>query len=196
MSKVGILLLAAGESKRMGQPKQLLRFQEESLLHRAARLASDCGQTVVVLGAYADQLRLELTDLPVWTEINPNWQTGIASSLRIGLTTLQMQISELNGVLVMLCDQPFVDRFLLEKLMAAHPRASLIACRYGGSLGVPALFDQCFFPALLALEGDQGAKKIILANCNSATTIDFPKGMFDIDTPGDYRRLCADEPPI
>src|SRR5688572_11780814 len=106
--KVGVILLAAGASSRMGSPKQLLRYRGQTLIRRAAEaaIASICDRVAVVIGSNASQMRRELDDLPVSVVENQNWQTGMSSSIRAGLDDLRQY--DPDGVLIMLCDQPFV----------------------------------------------------------------------------------------
>src|ERR1041384_940582 len=118
--KIGIIVLAAGASSRMGSPKQLLPFRGQTLIRRAAEaaLASSCDRVAVVIGSHASQMRRELEDLPVSVVENQNWQTGMSSSIRAGLDDLH--VDDLDGALIMLCDQPFVTADILNNLVATH----------------------------------------------------------------------------
>lgn len=190
MSSVGLVILAAGGSARLGTPKQLLRCADSSLLRRAAQcgVASSCRPVVVVLGASADPCRRELDDLPVVAVENAAWEEGMGASIRVGVQTLLSGCSDtLEAVVLMLCDQPLLTPQTLEALVAEY-RASAcqaVASEYGGAWGVPALFDRSLFPDLLSLTGAEGAKQI-LRRAGNVHTIPFADGAVDIDTAADY----------
>jgi len=192
--KVGLILLAAGGSRRLGEPKQLLVYEGETLLRRAARtaLASVCRQVVVVLGAHAEQMKAQVEDLPLKTVVNEMWSNGMASSIRAGMERLTTH-DDTCAMVVMLCDQPLVDAEIINKLVAAHrtTNALLVAAKYDGTHGVPALFDRRLYPALLALTGAEGAKTVILAQSAHLTEISVPTAAFDVDTLADYGRLIG-----
>ena len=209
---VGIVMLAAGGSTRMGTPKQLLPYRNRTLLRHAAltALESACRPVVVVLGAHADVLRPELDGLDVHVVENPDWPAGMSGSLRVGMQALlekeegrKRKDEEQNApssflpppssLIVMLCDQPFVTPGLLNRLVQTwrDTGESMVACEYGDSIGVPALFDQSHFPELLALEGAMGAKQVLLRHAPNLERVSFAGGMIDVDTPADYARLSA-----
>lgn len=194
---MGVVVLAAGGSRRMPGPKQLLRFRGVTLLRHAAQtaVAARCGPVVVVLGAaaLAKQLRFELVDLAVSVVDNHKWKDGMSSSIRAGIEALEAAGSA-DAVLLMTCDQPYVTTKVLEQLVAAfhqsHPPA--VACAYAGTVGVPALFDRALFAELKALEHDQGAKRILERHLPRIGRIPFEQGAVDIDTPEDVPKLSGD----
>ena len=189
---VGVVLLAAGASTRMGMAKQLLKFQSQTLIRRSAKIAVQISaEVVVVLGARSEVLRREIEDLPVSIVENKDWEKGMGGSAKIGLEKLLEINSELRGAIIMVCDQPFVSSGLLEKLVAEFDtiNAPIIACEYENTLGVPALFSKQLFPELLALEPTRGAKHLIKRHLSESVSIPFPEGAFDIDTPADYEKL-------
>ncbi len=193
LKQVGLILLAAGGSRRLGSPKQLVVDAEgRSLVRRAAEaaLGSACRPVVVVLGATAEAVQAELAGLPVTMAVNAEWQTGLASSIQAGLVAVT-EAHTLDAVVVMLCDQPQVTSALLDVLITAHADTGheIIACEYGGALGVPALFGRMLFGALASLAGDEGARRVIKNYAGSVTRIPFPEGVFDIDTPLDAEAL-------
>ena len=195
MKHIGLILLAAGGSRRLGSPKQLVTdAQGRSLVRRAAEmaLASACRPVVVVLGASADAVEAELAGLPVTITVNPEWQTGLASSLKAGLNALA-KVQKPDAVVVMLCDQPQVTSALLDSLLDAYASTGhgIIACEYGGTLGVPALFGSALFGALALLTGDEGARRVIKDYAGLVTRVPFPEGIFDIDTPRDAQALAG-----
>lgn len=187
---IAIVILAAGGSKRMGSPKQFLAYEGHSLLRHVAEIAtqSDANMTYVVAGAETVRVKTELTGLPLQIVENPHWREGLSSSLRAGINTLPNTI---NAALLMLCDQPKVITKLLNTIMMSYESSGkpIVACEYGGILGVPALFARSLFPELLTLAGDQGAKGIITRYAETAVPIAFPEGKIDIDTPSDYEAL-------
>ena len=193
MASVGLILLAAGSSSRLGEPKQNLMYEGQPLLQRAIQtaLASRCEPVLVILGSNAEAFQAGLNDLPVQTVFNPDWQEGMASSIRQGILALNEMVPDLDGTIIMVCDQPFVTTALLDEIVEQkrlHGHG-IIACTYQDTLGTPALFDKQFFPELLALQGQEGAKKLLFQHAEVVTPIDFPLGTFDIDTPQDYEAL-------
>ena len=196
---VGLLLLAAGTSNRLGgEPKQLLKYEGESLLRHAARTAhaSGCRPIIVVTGAHRERVEAEIADLPVKIVFNEAWATGMASSIRAGMEYLAAH-AETRAVVLMLCDQPHVSASLINELVAAYraTEALLVAAKYGGTHGVPVLFDRQLYPALLALTGAQGAKSIILTHSAHLSEVNAPEAAFDVDTLADYERLVAPRSP-
>jgi molybdenum cofactor cytidylyltransferase len=192
MSAVGLMVLAAGASSRLGEPKQLVQYGGQSLLRRMAEaaLGSGCRPVVVVVGAQPTRMRHELHGLPVQIADNAQWESGMASSIQVGLRALP---HGLDGVLVMLCDQPQVTSAILDSLVAAWEGsgAPLAACEYGGALGVPALFAAVLRPELDSLRGAEGAKRLLQRYRAQAVSLPFPGGALDIDTPEDLKRLLA-----
>ena len=188
-----LIILAAGASTRLGRPKQLLPFRGRSLLRHAAEtaLASVCRPVVVVLGAGAEQLRSELTALPV--TLNPAWAEGMASSIRAGLGTVTSEANEPDSVVIMLCDQPLITAATLDQLVKVHrtENRGIVACEYEDTLGVPALFSRKYFPELAGLAGDQGARKIIVKHNNNLSRIPAPEAAFDVDRLEQAARLEA-----
>lgn len=199
--KVGIIVLAAGASLRMGEPKQLLRCEGETLLGRAVRaaLGSRCRPVVVVLGAHAEALRGEVAAAEARVVVNPEWAEGMASSIRCGLAALEAATAgKALAAALTLCDQPFVTGEVIDRLHAAYEaeRPPLVASEYeaGGerTRGVPALFSRALFPELMDLRGAEGAKRVIKRHSSSAIFIAAPEAAFDLDTPEDYRLLKRD----
>lgn len=186
--KVGGLLLAAGGSTRFGSPKQLVQFEEKTLIRRAAEAisGSGCSTVVVVLGAAADGCLREISDLDLFTVENTEWQSGMSSSITLGLSKLIDLEPQLDAVLITLMDQPKVNASNLTQFIERFKETSspVIAAEYSGTTGVPALFSRVLFNELLQLEGDQGARSIIRKRSN-ITTIPLDEAAVDIDTLGD-----------
>ncbi len=189
----GIVILAAGESARMGEPKQLLAFRGTTLLRHAIATAHSIAgaPVVVVLGAHAEKIAPQLDECDVLVAQNSDWQQGMGSSLRTGLRALLDARPELSSVIFLLCDQPLLSASTLSHLIAEHSRtgSAIVAAEYDGTLGVPAFFARAFFPELLALDGAAGARQILHANRARAIGVPFSEGAMDIDTPADYARL-------
>lgn len=194
--KIGAIILAAGGSSRLGQPKQLLRFHGQSLIRRVTEAAveADCSPIVIVTGTKPDSIVLELETLPALFVANPDWQRGIGTSVRAGVKHLLADSPETGAVLLLACDQPRVNGKTITALieLRATERKPIVACEYSGTLGIPAIFDRSFFHELLDLEAD-GAKKIIGAHRDVTSRLDFPAGAIDIDTAEDYERLLSSE---
>lgn len=192
---VGAVILAAGSSSRMGRPKQLLRFGGETLLRRAAlaALGAGCDPVVVVTGAHAERTRGELRGLGVLEVENLRWETGMGSSVRAGVEALLEARAETDAVVLMLCDQPFVNADVVAVLVAAHRETGreTVASQYGGGYGVPALFGRTLFDELTRLEGHAGAKQVIKRHASQTHFVPFPGGEIDVDTPDDFSRLLS-----
>ncbi len=188
----GIIILAAGSSRRMGKAKQNLLFNGQTLLQTAVKmaLASKANAVAVVLGANADIISPTISTESVRIFNNKNWADGIGTSISFSLGELLKLQSELSSVLFMLTDQPLVDHGFVNKLINQAAPGKIIASSYNNTLGPPVLFDRAFFKELLAMTGNEGAKKIIQKHQKAVVKIPFPLGAFDIDTPEDYDRLC------
>jgi CTP:molybdopterin cytidylyltransferase MocA len=193
--RFGVVLLAAGASTRLGSPKQLLALDGQPLLARAAAaaLASPAWPVVVVLGAHAERIRPTLARLPVLIAENPAWSEGMAASIRTGIATLQQFSRHLDGALLALCDQPAFSAATVERLLAARAASgrSIVAARYSGRLGAPALFLREHFAALAALTGEEGARALLHADPERVAAVDLPELAMDLDTPDDVARWQA-----
>ncbi len=183
------IILAAGGSSRTGTPKQLLPYRERSLLRYAAEIAveSNAGETFVVLGFEFERMKAELRGLEVKVVQNPDWQEGIASSIRVAISSLP---SSFEVAMLLLCDQPLITTEILDELIRTREKSGqpIVACRYEDTLGVPALFHRSAFPELASLKGDRGAKHLIESFGDRVALLPFPGGSVDIDTLADYER--------
>jgi len=150
---IGIIILAAGASRRMGTPKQLLKIDNQTLIERAVSLtqALNNQQTVVVLGANAAKISPYISEQEkVNVIINENWQQGMGTTLKTGMEFLLQQTNNFAAIIVMVCDQPYLSTETLQQLIDKYQatKAAIIATEYKDIKGVPALFDKRIFPRL------------------------------------------------
>jgi molybdenum cofactor cytidylyltransferase len=187
----GLIILAAGNSSRLGRPKQNLVYQNQTLLQRAiaTAISSDCEPIILVLGANA-----EVIEVPPHKKLtivyNEAWQEGMASSIRAGITELEKS-ALVHQAIIMLCDQPFVTAALLNALInfQLETQRPIVASFYKNVPGVPALFNKSLFPDLKKLRGQHGAKQLLSNHSADVATVQFDKGIVDIDNPEDFERL-------
>jgi CTP:molybdopterin cytidylyltransferase MocA len=187
-------ILAAGASRRLGRPKQLLRFRGEPLLRVLARevLSSRCYVVGAVIPAGEPEIARSLAWLPIRVLENTGRDEGMASSIR--LATAWANEVGCDGLVLTLCDQVYLTGTHVDALIGAMGRGiSIAASRYAGTMGVPALFRQSTLPLLLALRGDAGARSVIRATA-SVATVEWPQGAIDIDTAGDAVVLTRNAP--
>lgn len=189
----GIIILAAGNSSRLGEPKQLLRYENKTLICRIAEAAASVADVtlVVVTGSDAGKITTELESVTYSPAHNPDWPTGMASSVRSGLLKLLSVNTEVESVILAVSDQPFVTTTLFEMLIsrAKEADAGIVASAYADTLGTPVLFKKKYFDALLSLTGAEGAKKLLKKFENDVSSVPFPYGAIDIDTKQDYQKL-------
>lgn len=195
---VGIIVLAAGASHRMGTPKQLISLQGLSLIQRAAKTAIDstCHPIVIVLGANADLIQPELLHLlGVRIAINNRWAAGMATSIRCGLTTLLTAAPQIDGVILMAADQPDVTGDSVQRLLHAYRRldSGPVAAHFNDVLGTPALFSRQYFAELLQLEGQEGARSLLVRHRERVRAIELPEAARDLDTPKDVIAFLAQD---
>ena len=119
---IGIIILAAGASTRLGQPKQLLIYQEHSLIFNTLKVAvnSGCAPIVLVLGAYGDLIFPEVRNFPVKIVKNYDWQEGINTSIKVGINTLKATQENVLATILMVCDQPFVSTQIIQKIIDVY----------------------------------------------------------------------------
>lgn len=193
MDKTGIIILAAGNSSRLGRPKQLLPFKGQPLLLHAVTesLAAFLQPVVVVTGAYRMEVEGALRGEPAALVFNPNWETGMASGIVAGLGKALSIEPLLGAVIVAVCDQPGVSAELLRSLILMYGETGkgLVACGYSGTVGTPVLFERRYFDELAALSGEAGAKQIVKRYPDDIAVVPFPEGSIDIDTENDFDTL-------
>src|ERR687885_2161258 len=194
-STVGLIILAAGASTRMGSPKQLLPYQGRSFIRHITEvaIASLCQPIAVVLGAHAERIKPEISQLPIQIVENQQWAEGMSSSIRVGLEALLAVNQNLEAVVIALCDQPFVSAQTLAQIVESYRFTGkpIIASEYAGTLGVPVLFSRALFSELMTLNSTEGAKQLIKKHIHEVFSVPFPEGAIDIDTPKDYEQFQA-----
>jgi molybdenum cofactor cytidylyltransferase len=213
-SQIAAVILAAGESSRLGQPKQLIQFRSKTLVRRMVDAAGEagCRPILVVVGnskqaphvhapcsprgetrQLVDAISSELKNTGATIVANPNWKCGIGTSIRTGIQHLIDTAPGVEATVLLTCDQPFVDRVVIDGLITLRHETGkpIVAASYADTLGVPALFDRGRLPELLRLDDSAGAKSIILSNRGQVAEFPFPEGKVDIDTAEDWQRFCC-----
>lgn len=186
---VAAIIVAAGASSRLGQPKQLVLVDGEPLLQRAIRCALGAGAepVFVVLGAHRQIILNAIDFVSATVLVNGEWQEGLASSIRVGVKAVETETHS-AGVLLMTCDQPRVTVEHLRKMMEqfeARAGTVLIASIYAGIRGIPAVFPRVAFADLLDLRGDKGARGLLAKASRPVVEIPLEGGEVDIDRPED-----------
>jgi molybdenum cofactor cytidylyltransferase len=193
MNNIALVLLGAGGSSRMGTPKQLLPYQGRPLIRHAVEtgFAAGCDPVVVVLGSRVEETRATLEGLDVVVVENTDWEQGVGTSIRAGVSGAEILGSE--GVILTMVDQPLVSAEILKRLVEEHEETGrpIIASEYGGTVGVPAFFHREFFPKLKALLPTESCTGVILAHLDQSIRIACPEAETDIDTPEDYRSISS-----
>lgn len=189
-----IVLLAAGASRRLGRPKQLLDWHGTPLVAHAAgvALAARSGPVIVVVGHEAGAVSRALAALDVTITDNPDWAKGMSTSVRTGLAAAEHRWPGMGAVVLMTSDQPLVQPRTIRALAEAvtgPDAAPLAAADYGPEIGVPAAFARRLFPELLRLEGDRGAQQLLLRHAASARKVACPEAHADVDREADYDHL-------
>lgn len=189
---IPIVILAAGPSSRMGKPKQNLLFKGQTLLNGMIwSAASVSDKVIVVLGANFDAIETTVKNTDAGILHNKDWAVGMSSSIKLAVSHIRLKYANADAVVFMVCDQPFVNAELLQKMIAVADTVEqgIIASSYNSTVGVPALFKKTYFPQLLTLNGKEGAKKIIAQNSQDVYSIHFTLGAIDIDTEEDFNHL-------
>lgn len=190
---IEVLILAAGASRRLGEPKQLIKYGGTSLIRRIAieSIKAEIGGVTVVTGYEADSIASEISDLNIEVFFNKDWEEGIGASIRNGLEHILKKQPDTNAILITMVDQPFVNAQHLQKIANAYDpaRPMIIASAYSGTFGVPVLVDNYYFEKLMELKGDEGGKKIFVQYLKDIVEIPFIDGSIDIDHQEDLAKL-------
>jgi molybdenum cofactor cytidylyltransferase len=190
LDNVYCVILAAGNSSRLGKPKQLLVWQGTTLLEHAINSVKVLpnSQIIVVLGANAGAISAAIELRQVTMVNNTDWEEGIASSIRAGIGALPKNA---DAVLFLLCDQPLISSHNINSLLSEWQQRpdSIVAASYNGTVGVPAIFPAEFMGELQQLKGNVGAKSLFSKYLNKLVNASMPEAMLDIDTMADYNQL-------
>jgi molybdenum cofactor cytidylyltransferase len=193
MANSAVLVLAAGEASRMGKPKQLLPYNDSTILKTVLDKTNKAkvGNVYCVLGANYNQIQASIKDLSgIQIFNNKCWEQGIGSSISYGLKQILRQEPDLDNILIALADQPLIQVAHYQKLLASIGNSQVVATEYeSGQLGVPAIFNKSCFEQLLGLQGNIGAKKLINSIPNTLAIPIKVQLLKDIDTPEDYENL-------
>jgi molybdenum cofactor cytidylyltransferase len=197
---ISAILLAAGESKRMGRPKQLLTWQGKTLLLHILEslIGSDADEIILVLGHEADRIRESLPALPIKIAINTDYQQGMASSLRRGLLAMDPGS---DAFLVLLADQPGIGPEIINNIIRrfrqADPKRGIVRPVYRGRPGHPVLIGTQYLQEALQQQGDVGARRILLNHPGDILDVDMERDVIlrDIDTPEEYREYAKQAGP-
>ena len=191
--KTAILILAAGESKRMNGIKQLLPWKNTTLLGNAIEQAiqSKGNAVYVVLGANADQIAPTITHYNIQSIENKNWKNGLGNSIACGVNFLKENQLHYDAILITLADQPLITaadyNALIDKY--AQKEAKIIASEINNIPSVPAIFDAVYFEKLAELNEDKGDKEILIAAQKEVYVLRSNTKMMDIDTQRAYEEL-------
>ena len=193
MLNIQLLLVAAGASSRMGEPKQLLPWNNQTLIeHQLNNLLKTNTTTSVVLGANAEKISSVIDSLPISIFTNPKWQNGMGNSISFGIQQLLEKDANIDGILISLIDQPLLTTEYFNKIIESfqiNKKQIIVSQSENGWLGAPVLFDKTYFDELINLKGDEGAKLIISKNKNKIHLILAETILQDIDTPEAYQKL-------
>ncbi|WAC12364.1 nucleotidyltransferase family protein [Dyadobacter pollutisoli] len=195
LSAYAIIILAAGNSSRLGEPKQLLKYQNKTLIRHITEAAAETvgSNVIVVTGSNAELIQNEIDGLSFQLAHNADWQEGMASSIVTGVSKLITLNPQCQGAVIAVSDQPFVTSSLFRDLIQSNIQngSGIVASSYDQTVGTPVFFSSSYFPQLLQLTGVEGAKKLIKRFESDVTTISFPLGSIDIDTQEDYGNLLS-----
>ncbi len=188
-----VVIPAAGASTRLGQPKQLVKFEGNALIRLAAEAALEVSPSViVVVGCEAAAVRNEIADLPVVVVENPDWEKGMGKSISVGVRSAIDRFPTVDGILIHLCDMPLINGNHLRKLITEHSGSNcdLVYTEYSNIEGAPALFGRRFFAELLEVTGDRGARELI-DQCHDSKKkpVKFAGTYADVDRPGDLLHI-------
>lgn len=192
--KISGLIIAAGASRRLGQPKQLVQYRGKTLIEHAIDImrSADLADLSVVLGSNADLIK-ETLNSDIHVLYNRDWSEGMGTTIRHGVQSLAPST---DAVLIMLVDQYMLSEALMAEMIQAYKKApeSMVVCHYAtDTYGPPAIFPRRYFGQLLELNGDRGAGKIIQSelkhHSEKVIIIEFAGGHMDVDVPTDLENL-------
>jgi len=196
-TRIPAMVLAAGQASRMGRAKQLLRVGDSTLLQLAverARMVTGL-PPIVVTGARHELMETDLATQNVQFVHNPEWKTGMGSSIAAGVRELRYWHPAASGCLITLVDQPLISIPILEGFIHAfhNQESQIVVAAYQGTQGVPAIFSRTYFAELEALHTGGGAKHLIQKHQSQVCAMECPEASLDIDTPDDWAQFLSDE---
>lgn len=192
--KWGVMILAAGEAARMGKAKMLLPFKKTTILAHLIEEITLVEPNIIqlVTGYYHDLIQAQISTDKVDIIQNPNYKLGMSSSIQVGLTAMIKACPDLDFLVIVVSDQPYLNQSILLRLLTKQQQTAkgIIASSYNGIKGTPVLLSSAYFSHLYNLTGDKGARVILQQFPDDIATIEFENGALDIDTPEDYELLC------
>ncbi|RNL55769.1 nucleotidyltransferase family protein [Pedobacter jejuensis] len=188
-----IIILAAGNSSRLGKPKQLLKYKEQTLLQIVtdAAMNTQFHPVIVVLGAYANEIKALHNHPKVVYVINEQWESGMSSSIAVGINKVLNDFPETENAIITVADQAHITANVFTALLEKHQteNKSIVTSSYSKTTGTPTLFNKKYFDKLINLQGSVGAKELIKQNIVDTASVPFELGSIDIDTESDYNNL-------
>ncbi|WP_218598173.1 NTP transferase domain-containing protein [Polaribacter sp. NJDZ03] len=192
MKNIAILVLAAGKSSRMNSIKQLEKINEKTLLELTLEKIQCVYTSTIfcILGANADKIKPEIRTKDIQFIENVNFEEGLSSSIVSGIEYLKNKEFNLEGIFILLADQPAINVAYIEDMIHLfyQNKNSIIASNYGKKFGVPAIFPKKYFSNLLLIKGDKGAKEFISKKKNEILCSTITTNFLDIDTKEDLQR--------
>ncbi len=192
--KWGVMILAAGEATRMGKAKMLLPFKKTTILAHLIEEITLVEPNIIqlVTGYYHDLIQAQISTDKVDIIQNPHYKLGMSSSIQVGLTAMIKACPDLDFLVIVVSDQPYLNQSILLRLLTKQQQTAkgIIASSYNGIKGTPVLLSSAYFSHLYNLTGDKGARVILQQFPDDIATIEFENGALDIDTPEDYELLC------
>lgn len=192
--KWGVMILAAGEATRMGKAKMLLPFKKTTILAHLIEEITLVEPNIIqlVTGYYHDLIQAQISTDKVDIIQNPQYSLGMSSSIQVGLTAMIKACPDLDFLVIVVSDQPYLNQSILLRLLTKQQQTAkgIIASSYNGIKGTPVLLSSAYFSHLYNLTGDKGARVILQQFPDDIATIEFENGALDIDTPEDYELLC------
>ncbi|MBJ6367236.1 nucleotidyltransferase family protein [Snuella sedimenti] len=194
---IEVLIMAAGASKRMGRAKQLLPWGHTFLLGHIIQTALQLqsGHVTVVLGDHYDNIKKKIVVFPVNVVYNDEWHLGLGKSIACGIEYINQSKRDVDGVMIVLADQPFVTPEFLNTLIKSFRSGEkvIVATSYGSNqTGVPVIFDKNYFAALLELNDDKGAKHLLEKHKDAVRLMKTSEDMVDLDTKEVYDAMLKE----
>lgn len=191
--KIAMIILAAGESKRMGKIKQLLPWKNTTLLGHAIEqgINSNVEEVFVVLGAHTEQILKHIDQSKINIVYNQKWKTGMGTSLACAIHYFDKKSLIYDAVLIALADQPLLDKDYYNKLLKCFldNNKNIVASKLKNGVGVPAIFKSSYFNEFKILNDDYGARKILRSNAKGIYILEANCDTIDVDTMDTYNTL-------